>query len=91
MPLRQSLHILLHRGKEEGVFKRGMDPVQAYVTIAALSCFHLANPHILSALLGKNLIIKAIATGAARSCLPGHASLSNRGRSLSPVDLIGKT
>jgi AcrR family transcriptional regulator len=54
-PLRNAIADLLRRGHASGVFRPGLDPVQIYVTIAALSRFHLANAYSLSALLETDL------------------------------------
>lgn len=42
-------------GEAREVFRKGLDPVQLYVTITALSRFHLANGYTLSALLSTDL------------------------------------
>jgi AcrR family transcriptional regulator len=54
-PLRKAIADLLARGTAQGIFRRGIDPVQVYVTVAALSRFHLANAYSLSALLNTDL------------------------------------
>lgn len=43
---------VLQRGEAQGVFRRGVDPVQMYVSIASLGYFHLSNRHTLAAVLG---------------------------------------
>ncbi len=53
--LRTQLREILQRGEEMGQIRPGVDPVQVYVTIAALSRFHLANSYSLGALLNINL------------------------------------
>jgi len=40
---------LLLEGAKSGDFRRGVDPLQLYVTIVALSCHHLNNAYTLSA------------------------------------------
>jgi AcrR family transcriptional regulator len=55
VPLRNSLADLLQRGEASGALRPGLDPAQIYVTIAALSRFHLANAYSLSALLKTDL------------------------------------
>lgn len=42
-------------GEQAGLFRPGIDPSQLYVTITALSRFHLANAHSLSAVLGLDM------------------------------------
>lgn len=54
-PLRHALQVLLKRGQQTGVFRRKLDPVQVYVTIAALSWFHLSNAYTLSSMFGQDL------------------------------------
>ncbi len=54
-PLRDGIADLLRRGRASGVLRPDLDPVQIYVTIAALSRFHLANAYSLSALLETDL------------------------------------
>lgn len=44
----ESIRRLLHRGREQKVFKRSVDAVQLYVSILALSLTHLSNRYTLS-------------------------------------------
>ncbi len=46
---------LLARGFAEGKLATGIDPLQLYVMIAALSQFHLANVHTLSSMFKSDL------------------------------------
>ena len=46
---------ILKRGEAQGVFRRGLDPVNLYVTIAAMSYFYLSNNWTLSAIFGRPL------------------------------------
>lgn len=46
---------VLRRGAEKGVFKRGLDPVQVYITIASLGAFYLSNRFTLSAIFQRDL------------------------------------
>ncbi len=46
---------LIHSGQAQGLFKADLDPVQVYVTITALSRFHLANAWSMSAVLDTDL------------------------------------
>lgn len=55
-PLIKTLGEVLERGRSEGIFRGGVDPVQLYVSIAALSYFYLSNNHTLSAIFGRNLM-----------------------------------
>ena len=55
-PLVATLSELLARGARDGVFRRGVDPVQLYVSIAALGYFYLSNNHTLSTIFGRDLL-----------------------------------
>ena len=46
---------ILERGAQAGDFRRGVDPVQLYVSIAGLSYFYLGNNYTLSAIFGRDL------------------------------------
>jgi AcrR family transcriptional regulator len=54
-PLVGMISGLLERGMRERVFRAGVDPVQLYVTIAALGFFYLSNRHTLSSIFGRDL------------------------------------
>lgn len=54
-PLVGMISSLLERGAKEHVFRRGIDPVELYVTIAALGFFYLSNRHTLSTIFGRDL------------------------------------
>jgi AcrR family transcriptional regulator len=58
-PLVAALSSLLARGCREGAFRPGVDPVQLYVSIAALAYFYLSNSHTLSTIFGRDLRAKA--------------------------------
>jgi len=47
---------VLKRGEADGVFRAGVDPVQLYISIAALAYFYLSNVHTLSAIFGRDLL-----------------------------------
>jgi AcrR family transcriptional regulator len=55
-PLVQTLADILERGRRDGSFRGGVDPVQLYISIAGLSYFYLSNNHTLSAIFGRNLM-----------------------------------
>lgn len=57
--LKQILEAIIAAGEAKGVFRKGIDPVQLYITIAALSRFHLANSYSLSALMSTDLTSSA--------------------------------
>ena len=54
-PLVGMISGLLERGARERVFRAGVDPVELYVTIAALGFFYLSNRHTLSTIFGRDL------------------------------------
>lgn len=45
----------LERGGQDGVFRTDMDPVDVYISIAALSYFYFSNNRTLSAIFGREL------------------------------------
>jgi AcrR family transcriptional regulator len=55
-PLVAMLEGLLARGQRAGVFRRGVDAVQLYISIAALGYFYLSNNHTLSTIFGRDLM-----------------------------------
>ena len=55
-PLIEMLAGILERGRKDGSFRGGVDPVQLYVSIAGLSYFYLSNNHTLSAIFGRDLM-----------------------------------
>lgn len=54
-PLRRTMERLIESGQRQGLFRADLDPVQLYVTIAAMSRFHLANGYSLSATLDTDM------------------------------------
>ena len=46
---------ILKRGVAKGVFRPGLDPVDLYITIAAVGYFYLSNNWTLSAIFGRDL------------------------------------
>ena len=81
-PLVAMLSDLLERGCRTGVFRGDVDPVQLYISIAALGYFYLGNAHTLSTIFGRNLLApRARASRQAhvvdlvlRSLAPGSAA-----------------
>ena len=55
-PLIEMLAEILERGRKDGSFRGGVDPLQLYVSIAGLSYFYLSNNHTLSAIFGRDLM-----------------------------------
>src|SRR5437899_1852241 len=58
-PVIKTLGKVLERGRDAGVFRDDVDPLQLYISIAALSYFYLSNNHTLSAVFGRNLATAA--------------------------------
>jgi AcrR family transcriptional regulator len=55
-PLIALLRDLLLRGERDGKFRKGVDPVQLYISIAALGYFYLSNRHTLSTIFERDLL-----------------------------------
>ncbi|HYF17479.1 MAG TPA: TetR/AcrR family transcriptional regulator [Ramlibacter sp.] len=55
-PLIDMLARILERGRRDGSFRGGVDPMQLYISIAGLSYFYLSNNHTLSAIFGRDLM-----------------------------------
>jgi AcrR family transcriptional regulator len=55
-PLIATLGEMLERGRVDGSFRGGVDPLQLYVSIAGLSYFYLSNNYTLSAIFGRDLM-----------------------------------
>lgn len=47
---------LLKRGASDGTVRQGIDPLQLYVSMVALSYFHLSNGHTLSVIFRQDLL-----------------------------------
>ena len=63
-PLVKSVSHILHEGVRAGMFRKGIDPIQLYISIAGLGYFYFAKIHTLSAIFGLDL--EADAARAAR-------------------------
>ena len=55
LPLVASIERILRRGVTAGLFRREVDPIQLYVSITAMSYFHVSNRYTLSAMFEKDL------------------------------------
>jgi AcrR family transcriptional regulator len=55
-PLIALLRDLLVRGERAGKFRKGVDPVQLYISIAGLGYFYLSNRHTLSTIFERDLL-----------------------------------
>jgi AcrR family transcriptional regulator len=54
-PLTGMIEVLLQRGEKQGVFRKGTDAVELYITIAGLGFFYMQNRHTLSVIFGEDL------------------------------------
>jgi len=54
-PIIQMLENILEKGRRQGLFRGGVDPVHLYITIAAQSYFYLSNNATLSVVFGRDL------------------------------------
>ncbi|MCP4619549.1 MAG: TetR family transcriptional regulator [Bradyrhizobium sp.] len=55
LPLVASIENILRRGVAAGMLRREVDPIQLYVTITAMSYFHVSNRFTLSTMFEKDL------------------------------------
>jgi AcrR family transcriptional regulator len=55
-PLVGMLRTVLRRGVQAGLFRRGIDPVQLYISIAGEGYFYLSNRYTLSRIFGRDLM-----------------------------------
>jgi AcrR family transcriptional regulator len=60
------LRDVLRRGEREGLFRRGVDPVQLYISIAGEGYFYLSNRYTLSRIFGRDLMAPRALSGRAR-------------------------
>src|SRR5450432_1873468 len=55
-PLIEGLADVLVRGEQSGELRRGIEPMQLYISIAGLAYFYLSNNHTLAAIFGRALM-----------------------------------
>ncbi|HWI36765.1 MAG TPA: TetR/AcrR family transcriptional regulator [Burkholderiales bacterium] len=65
-PLVDTLRAILRRGERQGLFRRGVDPVQLYISIAGEGYFYLSNRFTLSRIFGRDLMAPSELDGRAR-------------------------
>ncbi|MBH1965087.1 MAG: TetR family transcriptional regulator [Comamonadaceae bacterium] len=58
-PLINMMGSTLERGVRKGVFRPNSDPIQVYISIAALSYFYFSNNHTLSTIFSRSLRTRA--------------------------------
>jgi AcrR family transcriptional regulator len=54
-PLVDTISDLLARGAKQKVFRKDVDPVELYISIASLGFFYMSNRHTLSTIFGEDL------------------------------------
>lgn len=54
-PFVEMLRRIIDKGEQEGVFRKGVDPAQLYVSIASVCYFYFSNIHTLSVIFGRDL------------------------------------
>ena len=54
-PILKLVSEILERGVEEGVFRKGVDPLELYISISGMTFFYFANAATLSAIFGREL------------------------------------
>lgn len=62
----ETLRGVLRRGERAGVFRRGVDPVQLYISIAAEGYFYLSNRYTLSQIFKRDLMTARALAARAR-------------------------
>lgn len=55
LPLVGTIREILDRGNHQGIFRDGVDPIQLYVSIVALSQVHIMSQFTLSVIFGRDL------------------------------------
>lgn len=68
-PLLDQLRRVLERGVAGGDFRRGVDPLQLYVTIIGLGHYYVANRHTLGAIFGLGLSEEAALAAREKHCI----------------------
>src|SRR5258708_28166522 len=65
-PLVETLRGILRRGERDGLFRRGVDPVQLYISIAGEGYFYLSNRYTLSRIFDRDLMNRRALASRAR-------------------------
>ena len=65
-PLVETLRAVLRRGESAGVFRKGIDPVQLYISIAGEGYFYLSNRYTLSQIFARDLMTPRALAARAR-------------------------
>lgn len=56
MPLIDQLGSILKLGEMQGTFRKGVDPVDLYISIAGISYFYFSNQHTLSSIFDRDFM-----------------------------------
>ncbi len=75
-PLIKLIDELLRRGEREGDFRRGIDPLQLYVTMVGFAYFHRSNAYTLSVIFQSDLLAPAWQAAHKRYCQGDDLALS---------------
>ena len=59
-PLIARIAKLPDRGADEGQLRRGVDPIQLYISVAGLTYFYLSNIHALSTIFATDLASETV-------------------------------
>ncbi|MGH8740198.1 MAG: TetR/AcrR family transcriptional regulator [Burkholderiales bacterium] len=62
----ETLRTVLRRGEAQGLFRKGVDPVQLYISIAGEGYFYLSNRYTLSRIFERDLMAPRALAGRAR-------------------------
>ncbi len=55
-PVIAALKDILKRGRQQGVFRAGVDPLQLYISVAGVCYFYFSNVHTLTTIFGRDLM-----------------------------------
>ena len=65
-PVIAALGNILKRGRDEGVFRAGVDPLQLYISVAGVCYFYFSNVHTLTTIFGRALMSRTALDDRAR-------------------------
>ena len=65
-PLVETLGAVLRKGEAQGLFRKGVDPVHLYISIAGEIYFYLSNRYTLSQIFGRDLMAPRALAGRSR-------------------------
>jgi AcrR family transcriptional regulator len=62
----ETLRVVLRKGEAQGLFRKGIDPVQLYISIAGEGYFYLSNRYTLSRIFDRDLMAPRALAGRSR-------------------------